>query len=434
MAQLHMKVGSNFGEILLDIAQTEIQKGHPNNAFKKYETALEGFTKEHALMCLKNEGVLITDLETGNLNLSTDLKDIENNKHNIIDWRERLFSIIENIDDSIKGIIDCKKFFYRKNIDYNDFDIIGYAKRYNGDHYEDSGIHNILARHLANYKSSGLLGDPEGMWGRMSARVEDGEGFEDEEIYYHLDRYVKIIRYLHHDFMKFNILYDFLLENNMTTHFPYVENTMENVLEILEDFSDTKEGYHHPMCDEVIYKFKETIIKDILKTKIGKEYLQYGIVKKEIMDGYDAGYISPEGDFYGGLGETSSMIHMNLADSLIKKKFFMDYIKTQKIMDIENEKNGFYKSKLDPEQYLHKKGFMKIHHNECYGFYKHYDDDDNSYLYCPTDIQIKMVCNYIDKYYNGKVYTESQILETTDPISTYKLRQMDRIKLHETFE
>lgn len=44
-----------------------------------------------------------------------------------------------------------------------------------------------------------------------------------------------------------------------------------------------------------------------------------------------------------------------------------------------------------------------------------------------------MICDYVDKFYNGKFYAQPQIVKHTEPISTYKLRQMDRIMLHDVF-
>lgn len=52
---------------------------------------------------------------------------------------------------------------------------------------------------------------------------------------------------------------------------------------------------------------------DLLKTKIGMEYVKNGIIEKNIMNGYDAGWLSPDGEFYGVNGETSALLQMNIA-------------------------------------------------------------------------------------------------------------------------
>jgi hypothetical protein len=76
-------------------------------------------------------------------------------------------------------------------------------------------------------------------------------------------------------------------------------------------------------------------------------------------------------------------------------------------------------------------GYMKVHHDECYGYYSPY----NKYK-APTNEQISAVCAYADKFYNGKIYTKCKLTAygKNDPVSTYKLRQMDEIALRNVFE
>ena len=47
-----------------------------------------------------------------------------------------------------------------------------------------------------------------------------------------------------------------------------------------------------------------------------------------------------------------------------------------------------------------------------------------------------MVCDYADKFYSGKFYTEANALGRTrhpNPYTTYAVRQMDEFKLHDIF-
>ena len=147
------------------------------------------------------------------------------------------------------------------------------------------------------------------------------------------------------------------------------------------------------------------------------------------MDGYDAGWLSPDGHYYAANGDTSSLIHLNLAEQLFNKK-----------LKIEMAKNGVMKyGSNSPEDWLINHGWMKIHNNECYGFYRWYKNDpEETKLYCPTDIQINMICDYADKYYGGMIYTEAQTFGSRvthkEAYKTSAIRQMDEIKLHETFK
>ena len=152
------------------------------------------------------------------------------------------------------------------------------------------------------------------------------------------------------------------------------------------------------------------------------------------MDGYDAGWLSPDGEFYGGVGDVSSMIHMNIAEQMFNASTSKYAIKMKE--DGVSVWGGFNA----PEYWLENHGGVKIHHEDCYGSFIGRRDEaptpDYPYAYNPTDIQVKMICDYADKFYGGKFYTEANALGRlthTKPFSTYKVRQMDEFKLHETF-
>ena len=76
MGELHMKLGQNIGEILLDIAQNAIQSGNPEKSISIYTDSLNGFTEEYVIKLLKNEYVLITSKDE----VSVELTDWENER------------------------------------------------------------------------------------------------------------------------------------------------------------------------------------------------------------------------------------------------------------------------------------------------------------------------------------------------------------------
>lgn len=65
----------------------------------------------------------------------------------------------------------------------------------------------------------------------------------------------------------------------------------------------------------------------------------------EITDGYDAGWLSPEGDFYGLNGSTGNLLHLNIAERLLASK---------KIP---------VKEMRNPYRWLEENGWVKIHHD-----------------------------------------------------------------------
>lgn len=138
------------------------------------------------------------------------------------------------------------------------------------------------------------------------------------------------------------------------------------------------------------------------------------------MDGYDAGWLSPDGKFYGADGSVSSMLHLNIADMIDKNTSI-----------IKNPTSG-------PDFELEKLGWMKIHHNFVTGAYrykKELSDDDDYSLYCPTEQQIDAICKYINKFYPQGIYTDFISYNTRDGncYTSNKFRSMDEISLHNIF-
>lgn len=65
----------------------------------------------------------------------------------------------------------------------------------------------------------------------------------------------------------------------------------------------------------------------------------------EITDGYDAGWLSPEGDFYGLNGSTGNLLHLNIAERLLASKRIP------------------VKEMRNPDRWLEENGWVKVHHD-----------------------------------------------------------------------
>jgi len=438
---LHMKVGPLIGEQLLEIAQTNISKGNVEYAMSIYPQAF-GMTNEHALMILKNQAVVVTDEDGEGVSLCDDESLRIDNAHNILDWEliicNRIKDLLEIITNIHKTANDFMKLY---NGDIENYSIIEMMKRYfNDDDLKIIGKHTIAARIIGSPDCKICdrgNSNPTSVWEHIENRMQYGEGKDLskwEKILYYTVHYNKLIRILHKDYIKFEKTYMFLIENGFINHPSRVEHMIEMAVEILWKFSDTSKGYYHPLCNTGLYDYKEKLSDDLIKTHFGKEFAKNGIIEKDIMDGYDAGWLSPDGEFYGADGETSTMIHMNLAEQIFNSSANKYAIKMMK--DGVSSFGGIE----SPDYWLEKHGWVKIHHNDCYGsFIGRRDEEptpDYPYPYIPTDIQLKKICNYVDKYYGGRFYTEANALGRithTEPYTTYAVRQMDDIKLHEIF-
>ena len=445
--KLTMKIGSGLGEILLDIAQNHISRGDCEKAITTYTDSLHGFTEEYALMCLKNKAVLVVDEENQLVDLIDDNEELlKENAARVYDWNcviKNQINTLDSLRDKRLHIIDNFNTYYHGNIE--DYSINEMMLRYfNEDQLKTIGKHHIAARLIASPDTklyNKQTGNPQDVWDRMAYAIECEDPEEPNEnisnwerVLYYTVEYVKTIKLLHQEFVKFDKMYHFLLNHGLIEHVKFIESKAECICDILEIFSDDNHGYYNILCDEELHNYKEHLYGDLLHTTFGNEYCKNGILKKEMLDGYDAGWLSPLGEYYAGNGETSSMIHMNIAEQIFNSATNMYAVRMAK------DGVSIWSSN-SPEQWLSSHGWVKIHHNDCYGSFIGERNPDKRtpefpYYYCPTKIQVKMICDYADKFYKGKFYTEANCFGRDfhpDPFSTYKVRQMDEFKLHEIF-
>lgn len=76
-----------------------------------------------------------------------------------------------------------------------------------------------------------------------------------------------------------------------------------------------------------------------------EEYHKTELEPVEITEGYDAGWLSPDGDFYGLNGSTGNLLHLNIAERLLASK---------KIP---------VKEMRNPDRWLEENGWVKVHHD-----------------------------------------------------------------------
>ena len=99
MENLHMKISSNLPELLLSISQEHILNGEVEKGIETYTDSLCGFTKEYALMILKNKAVLVVDEDEQTVNLNDDETLRMNNQNHIYDWNVILGGQLNSLND-----------------------------------------------------------------------------------------------------------------------------------------------------------------------------------------------------------------------------------------------------------------------------------------------------------------------------------------------
>lgn len=123
----------------------------------------------------------------------------------------------------------------------------------------------------------------------------------------------------------------------------------------------------------------------------------------EITEGYDAGWLSPDGDFYGLNGSTENLLHLNIAERLLASK---------KIP---------VKEMRNPDRWLEENGWVKVHHDWILF-------SGSFYGKTLTDVQIEKLYRYGQVCHRGVLRlgtAQTQItavrLRATEPLMLNKL-------------
>lgn len=134
-----------------------------------------------------------------------------------------------------------------------------------------------------------------------------------------------------------------------------------------------------------------------------EEYHKTELEPVEITEGYDAGWLSPDGEFYGLNGSVGNMLHLNIAERLLASK---------KIP---------VKEMRNPDRWLEENSWVKVHHNWILFFGSFYGNT-------LTDIQIEKLYRYGQVCHRGVLRlgtSQTQItaarLRETEPLMLNKL-------------
>lgn len=132
-----------------------------------------------------------------------------------------------------------------------------------------------------------------------------------------------------------------------------------------------------------------------------EEYHQTELKPVEITEGYDAGWLSPDGDFYGLNGSVGNMLHLNIAERLLASK---------KIP---------VKEMRNPDRWLEENGWVKVHHDWILF-------SGSFYGKTLTEIQIDKLYHYGNVCHKGVL-----LLGTSqEPITATRLRATEPIMLN----
>jgi hypothetical protein len=350
---VHFSIGQDFGILLMQIAQEHLtERNNPIQALKTITDSLHGCSTELAIQILKGDIVLLVDENAQRAIPTKRISKIHDKlfpKINPVFFLENRTENIKRHGDNIKdGLISL--------------------------HHEiriNKGYFNISFKYEDVFKF--IAGDNEALLEELRDNREiDG------------------IASLFETTKRF-------IEETMKT-----QSTMEWMMKTFDEFSNSKKyeyylqlkGEISDMVIDIAYLLNQTLKMDfaldaptdnvqkyIDATREIDKIIEKGIEPVNILDNWSAGWLAPNGDYYGLNGEIANMIHLQIADALKDKGVIP-----------ENEDS------LDA--WLEQQGWIKIHGDNVQfaGCLNKQIGKENIDI---TKAQIQAIYEYISKCHNG---------------------------------
>lgn len=341
---VHFTLGENLGDVLTRISREKLLCEYdPSKAISVITQALIGCPNDIALKIIKGDIVLYTAEDGKTLNATkydsnmTD-KEILNYSDIANQWKSDIEFTAKEMNNAIVSFIKetyTSKYYnigidYKKFVGslYNDDDSISF------DDLDDSNDIDIF------------IEDTKNLFNSIKEFIEQS------------NKRINAIRWMHEHYPD---------EVSISTE--YVPLELSTLILNVTDLSDSNIN---------------AIVK---RMRIKNDYIEENIDVNEgdiepvnILDLYDAGWLSPEGVFYGMDGKISDMLHLAIADKLYE----------QQIIPNEN------KYEKNPDLWLSKHGWVKIHNNHImYDGYIYNEIYHTNYKL--TDIQKELIYKYGQK-------------------------------------
>lgn len=317
---LHMTIGDEMGLRIMEIAMEHTQYNfNPEKGLKVILDSLIGCPREIALKILTGDMVLPVDVESQQV-ICCDREDYHEPlfpKFNPREWADKKLSEIINYINKPKGA------------NYN-FDLFDWINQITAKYNETNRISiDFTKGALVNFS------------------ITEDEKYLIDELK-HSDEYNELT-------YPFIIMSKFLIKSfEIVRTIEILEKWYPNEFEgfklNVRDLIDLKTALDHAIriIDVTKYKSEIKIVDEYLSaTKEIDEVIKEGIKPVKILDGYNAGWLSPKGVYYALNGQIANMLHNQIADALYEAKI------------IPNNDD----SKSNPDGWLERHGWVKIHNN-----------------------------------------------------------------------
>lgn len=300
---LKFTIGKGFGQMLTNIAWEKLtEKLSPRDAVELITKSLPGCTEGMAVDILDGKITLSEDEATQEVTGTPGA----GGKFN--DWiREQRIHLEEEAKEWVKSLEGIRQ-------------EIADA----GGKFEFSVRYPELISYLSGDKDAGLLDYPHSnVVEQIKGAVEGANGF----------------------FVRVGEVYEVIVWmcDALNTSRVFFSDSVLRVRAILDSLACSD-----PEVEASIRKqdFQKQRLSEFMENEMKiEEYHKTELEPVEITEGYDAGWLSPDGDFYGLNGSTENLLHLNIAERLLASK---------KIP---------VKEMRNPDRWLEDNGWVKVHHD-----------------------------------------------------------------------
>ena len=342
---LHFTIGEGAGIIITNIAQEHLLYNYdPIKAVNMITQSLIGCSEDLALQILNGDIVLPVDEDTQQIicvDREEGTHDLGYPKLNIASWCERNSKEIKKAGTELKDGMKLAKFKVKNGMNSVDktFDYSTILKFVAGN---DKAILDEL----------------------QDIEIVDEAVMLVNTIRKYIEKSVKIQNVI--DWSRKTYPQEFII--------PFEHQTI--LIEVMNDFKEL-------ISDEIeMIEVDSSLTNYMSAVRTNDEIIKVGIVPVDIMDNYSAGWLSPDGKYYGLNGEIANMLHIQIGDALQEKG----------IVPNEEDKYG---NKPNPDSWLEQQGWVKIHGNNVQfgGCLNSKIGKENVDI---TQKQIDVICDYIE--------------------------------------
>lgn len=357
----HFTIGEDLGLRLMEIAQEQLTENNdPVKALKTITESLTGCPTDLAVRILKGEMVLPVDVDTQEVICQDRIAGLHDRfpKVDPLWWIERRAeSIEEHGENLIQGFKELQRQIRMKgrnitiDIPYdeifkfvsgNNEDMLDYFR----ENYCEVDIVANLVETTKKYIEFSMS-----IINTMDWMLKTFDEFADGNLF---------------------VKYNSEIKGGCSVMLTDVMSVMKEIMNFEFDLRDHEEH--------------DSVTKYIEATREIDAIVEKGIEPVDIMDKYDAGWLSPDGVYYALNGEIANMLHIQIADALQEKGI------------VPNKPEGEVGAELNAMEWLEKHGWVKIHGNNI-----HFDGCNNFQAGKKnvdiTDKQITVIRDYITNCY-----------------------------------